>query len=86
MILDTQSNKEKSLAVLECQLDPKMGDFGGDDSLDGLIVGVRRRFKLFWILHGQGYKLGPPGGLADHIRNAKKTPGWAILEETTVQG
>ena len=43
-----------------------MGDFGGDSSLDGVIVGVLRRFKLFWILHGQGYKPGPPGPHQEH--------------------
>ena len=73
MILDTQSNKEKSLAVLERQLDPKMGDFGGDNSLDGVIVGVWRRFKLFWILHGQGYKLGPPGPHQEHKGHQEKS-------------
>jgi len=45
---------------------------------DGVNVGVSRRFNLFWILFEQGYKLGPPGGLADpirNVRNSKKTPG-----------
>ena len=56
---------------------PKMGDFGEDGSLDGVIVGVLGRFNLFWIPPDQGYKLGPPGGLADpirNVRNVRKTP------------
>ena len=64
-----------------------MGDFGGDGSLDWVIVKVSGRFNLFWIPLDQGYKLGPPGGLADpirNVRNVKKTPGRVILEETAV--
>ena len=63
-----------------------MGDFGGYGSL-GVIVGVSRRLNLFWIPPDQRYKLGPPAGLPDpirNVRNANKTPGWVILEETTV--
>ena len=62
-----------------------MGDFEREGSLDGVIVRVSRRFNLFWIPPDQGYKLGPPGGLTDpirNIRNVKKTQGWVILEET----
>ena len=54
-----------------------MGDLGGDGSLDEVIVKVSRRFNLFWILHDRGYKLGPPGGLTDpirNVRNVRKTP------------
>ena len=64
-----------------------MGDFGGDCRLDGAIVKVSKRFNLFWIPCGQGYKLGPPEGLTDAIRNVrsvKKNSGWVILEETAV--
>ena len=61
-----------------------MGDFGGDCRLDGVIVKVSRRFNLFWILRGQGFKLGPPRGLVDPIRNVRKTPEEVILEETAV--
>ena len=63
---------------------PKMYDFGG---LDGVIVGVSRRFNLFWIPLDQGYKLGPPVGFADpirNVRNVKKPPGRVILDETEV--
>ena len=54
-----------------------MGDIGGDGSLDGVIVGVSRRFNLFWIPPDQDYKLGPTGGLTDptrNVRNIRKTP------------
>ena len=61
-----------------------MGDFGGDGSLDRVIVRVSRRFNVFWISCDQGYKLGPPGGLADPIRNVKKTQEWVNLEETAI--
>ena len=64
-----------------------MGDFGGDGSLDGIIVKVARRFNRFWIPHDRSYKLGPPGGLTDpirNIRNIKQTPRWVILEEMAV--
>ena len=61
-----------------------MGEFGGDSNLDGVGVKVSRRFSLFWIPHDWGYILGPSRGLADPIRNARKTPGWVILEETAV--
>ena len=64
-----------------------MGDFGKEGSLDGVIVGIPRSFNLFWIPSEQGYKLGPPGGLTDpirNVRNVKKTPGWVILEEPLV--
>ena len=50
-------------------------------------VWVSRRLNLFWIPPDQGYKLGPPGGLADpirNVRNVKKTPRWVILEEKAV--
>ena len=53
-----------------------------------VIVKVSRRFNLFWILHDRGFKLGPPGGLTDPIRNVRnvsnvrKAPGWVILGET----
>ena len=53
----------------DCQRDPKMGDFGGYGSLDEEGVKVSRRFKLFWIPHDQGYRLVPPRGLTDPIRN-----------------
>ena len=64
-----------------------MSDFGGGGSLDGVIVGVSRRFNLFWILLDQGYKLEPRGGLVDpigNVRNVKNTPGWVILVEAAV--
>ena len=64
-----------------------MGDFGGDGSLDGLIVNVSREFNLFWIPPDQGYKLGPPRGPADtirNVRNVRKTPEWVILEQGVV--
>ena len=38
----------------ECQEDPRLGDFGGDGSLDGVIVGVTRRFNMFWIPPDKG--------------------------------
>ena len=71
----------------ERQEDPKMSDFGGDGRFDGVIGGVSKRFKLFRIAWGQDYKLRPPGGLADpikNVRNIKKTLGWVILVETAV--
>ena len=64
-----------------------MGDFGETISLDALIVGVTRRFNLFWILTDQGHKLGPSGGLVDpirNVRNVKKTQGGVVLEEAAV--
>ena len=64
-----------------------MGDFGGDIRLDGVIVKVSGRIKLFWTPPTQGYKLGPPAGLTDPIRsvrNVKKTPALVILEERVV--
>ena len=73
--------------IRERQEGPRMGDFGGDGILDGVIVRVSRRFSLVWIPRGQGYKLGQPRGLADpirNVRNVKKTTGWVILEETAV--
>ena len=63
------------------------GEFYFRKSFDGVIVRIIRRFNLFWIPPDKGYKLGPPGGLADpirNVRNVKKTPGWVILEETAV--
>ena len=64
-----------------------LGDFGGTISLDALIVGVTRRFNLFWILPDQGHKLGPSGGLVDpirNVRNVKKTQGGVVLKEAAV--
>ena len=58
-----------------------------ESHFNGVIVGIKRRFNLIWIPQDKGYKLGPPGGLADPIRNVrkvKKTPGWVILEEPAV--
>ena len=66
---------------------PRMGHFGGEGSLDWIIVKVSKKFNLFWIAHDQGYKLEPPGGLTDpirNVRNVRKTPGWVILEDTAV--
>ena len=58
----------------------RRGGFGGDGSLDGVIVRVTRKFNLFWILSGQGHKLGPSEGLVDLIKNVEKTKGWVVLE------
>ena len=64
-----------------------MGDFGGDIRLYGVIVKVTGRVNLFWTPPTQGYKLGPPEGLTDpirNVRNVKKTPEGVILKERVV--
>ena len=53
-------------------------------SFDGVDVKVSRRDNLFWIAHDRGYKLGPPRGLTDPIRNVRKIQGWVILKETAI--
>ena len=58
-----------------------------ESHFDGVIVRIIRRFNLIWIPQDKGYKLGPPGGLADpirNVRNVKKTQGGLILEDTAV--